>query len=701
MTAPVGTFPSYGALLQRLLPQLSHALIAGADGAILWASDPQAAARLDSTRAGLVACTGGAVAGVDGSADAGGRFGLRVRGADGAPLAFVLVCIDAIGERMHDLAAIHALLRPALDCLQNELAARTLPGGADELGELPAQALRSLSGSVGVLLLPDCNLVLQRCDAGCAGAEEVALLAQLHELLLTRAQVQRRTLLANRLQPGNARAPLPYKVISAPVFDALRRVVGVLAVFRAATGADFQPGDVDGIEMLARRAGQVAAASYDFTTGFLTEAAFVAQGQARLDSPGACAGSSGVLYCDVDQLHVINESHGMPVGDEILQKIALLLRSRARGGTLVARIAGDRFAMFVPGCSIEPVARIAEEIRASAVRLSGPRLDKALQVSLSVGVARIADGERQFGAALASAAQACWAAKERGRNRVEVFYGNLPRKRVARGAYGAAVRAVPGGARDSLELLVQPVLPLGDFQATPRFEILMRMRTPDGARLNFDKLLEAGADEDLPRSVDWWVIEQAVARLAAQRELLREYPAQFSINLSPQSLAAEGFWPALAQLLCGAALPAGALAFEFTAAAALAQVGTLPARLHRLRELGVCFAIDQFGQGGIGSLSSLAAMPLSCIKIDGALSRDLDRNPHSQSAVVAITRLAQGFGLESVVTQVETDSIRACAAHIGVDFGQGFFIGRLLDLDTAIRDLPLYSCFEMPLAAAG
>jgi Amt family ammonium transporter len=703
MPAPIETFRSYGALLQRLFPQLSHALIAGANGTVLWVSDPQAARALDGTRSRLVRNGTDRRDDIDGLADpddVAARFGFRVRTTHGELLAFVLVAVDHGTDRRLDLAAVHGLLRPALDCMQGELSARTLLLDGDELLRIPGEALQLLDGALGVLLLPECNVSLSRGAHGAPRAADVEILSQLHELLLTRAQVQQRTLVANRPQGAQGCAALPYKVISTPVFDALHRVIGVLAVFRDERSADFAAAAADALEQLALRAGHVAAESYDFTTGFLTEAAFVAQAHARLSAREACAGSSGVLYFDIDQLHVVNEMHGMPVGDEVILKVARLLGNRARGSTLVARLGGDRFAMFVPACSIEPVARIAEEIRAAAARLSGPRADKPLQVALSVGVARIAEGDRDFRQALAAAELACRNAKDRGRNRVEVFYGHLSAEPSVRGSQREAARIAAGGIRDSLELLVQPVLPLGALACIPRFEIFMRMRAADGTRLNFAKLLSAAVDASLPRTMDWWVIEQAVERLAAQRMLLQEFPAQFSINLSAESIGDAGFWSMLERLLRSADLPPGTLAFEFGEDAALSQAAALPGHLHRLRAVGVRFAIDGFGRG-IGSLTNLASLPLACIKLDGALSRDLDRSPRSRSMALAITRLAQGFGLETVVTQVETDAIRACAAAIGIDFGQGFFIGRLRDLDDALRELPLYSCFEPQLAAAG
>jgi diguanylate cyclase (GGDEF)-like protein len=706
MSSPIEPFDSYGALLQRLLPPIVHALIVGADGTALWASDPSAEAALQSTRAMLIPLASLPPAGADGLAGEARTepgtpsYGFCVRSAPQGPLAFVLVAVRNEQGSSMDLATVHAHIKPAIECLQIELSARTALLGADSLAEIPAVAMQALAGVVGAMLLPDCQFSLSRAAPGQPRESEAELLAQMRDLLLTRAQVHRRTLIANRLLVGKPKDRLRYKAISSPIFDELQRVIGVLAAFRTDPSADFQPGDAPALEMLADKAGRIAGWSFDLSTGFLTESAFIAQGQTLLAAQPVNAPSSGLLYLDLDQLHVVNETHGMPVGDELIQSVAQLLRARARGAALLARIAGDRFAMFIPGCSIEPVARIAEEIRACAMRLSAPRAGKPVRVSLSVGVARIAESDRDFHQALAAAELACHSAKERGRNRVEVFYGSRGQDQSIRGAGRASARITADRARDSLELLAQPVLPLGTLQSTPRFEIFMRMRGADGSRLNFEKLIHAEVGAQLPCTIDRWVIEQTLARLAAQRELLREYPAQFSLNLSAESLSAKDFWPMLESLVRSAELPPGTVACEFSADAARAQLATLPQPMQRLRDQGVQFAIDNVGRG-IGSLSNLGSLPISCIKIDGSLSRDLNDNPRSQAMVQAVTQLAHGFGLETVASQVETDAIRARAAQLGVDFGQGFFIGRLLDLDEAIRDLPLYSCFDTLTACAG
>jgi diguanylate cyclase (GGDEF)-like protein len=715
MAASLETWQSYGALLERLFPRIQHSVIAGGDGANLWASAPEAAAQLQQTMAILASSGTNRHSEIDGLLDLHSaptaHYGFRVRGALGEVLGFVLIATKPDSAGPAELGMVHAQIKPALDCLQSELSARAaigelhanladnsrnldlfqrlseagLSGGSVSLGEIPELALEYLPGMLAAVLVPDRNLTICRASSAQSREIEAGVLTQLHRHLMTRAQLHGCTLVANRLSLDGSKAPLPYKAISTPIRDDLRRVVGVLAVFRLDTDRDFQLRDAEVLELLARKAAQIVRTSFDGATGLLTQAAFVTQTQAKLAAQPGRSNAFGLLYIDIDQLNVVNENHGMPVGDEVIRSVAGLLCRRNFEGGLIARIAGDRFAMFVPACGIEQAARIAEDLRAAAVRLSGARGEKPLLVSLSIGVARIADSDRQLEHAMAAAEFACRTAKERGRNRVEVFYGGStaspnasPQGRAAANFQSQVAAAL---ACDSLELLAQPILPLGSTPADPRFEIQLRMRASDGTRLGFEKLMNPAACPTLARNIDRWIIEQSFARLSACRTLLREHPAKFSLNLSAASLVDDEFWLMAEHLVRTSRIDPELLSFEFPEEAALGQIARIAPYMLRLGEQGITFTVDNFGRG-IGSLSNLNSLPVSCIKIDGAFSRDLVENPRSQSMVVAITKLAQAF-----------DAIRAKAAQLGVDFGQGFFIGKPLSLDDAIGDLPLYSCF--------
>ncbi|HXC10527.1 MAG TPA: EAL domain-containing protein [Steroidobacteraceae bacterium] len=713
------TWTSYAQLLSRLSPRISHIQFASADGDSWWSSDPSSASRvqyaltlLQNSHPARHIDVDGLVETVDSSES---RFGFRIRGALGEVLGLVVIALPAPEARL-ELSAVHAQIKPALDCLQSELSARAAIGelnenladnnreldlfqrlseataaeGLDSLGQIPTLANEHLSGVVSAILLPYRNLTICRARSDQPQGTESEVLAQMHRHLLTRAQLHRCTLVANRLALDGSNAAVPYKAISTPICDEARRVIGVLAVFRADSDGDFQLRDAEALELLSRKATQIIRTSFDPVTGLLTTAAFNAQTAAKLAARQVRQGTHGLLYIDIDQLNLVNENHGMHVGDEVIQSIAQLLSRRARQGTLIARMGGDRFAMFLPGCGIEPAARVAEELRSAAIRLSGARDDKPLLVSLSIGVSRLCDRDLRLDHAMASAELACRTAKERGRNRVEVFYGNEQTSERQRASLGFAAQVDAALASDSLELLAQPILPLSRAPADPRFEILLRMRAADGTRLGLEKM--TGADQDLSRRIDRWVIEQVIQRLAECRNLLREHPAKFSLNLSAASLADGEFWQTLEALVRKSRIEPGTLGFEFPEEAASLHIGVIAPFMCRLREQGISFSLDNFGRG-IGSLSHLNSLPVSCIKIDGSFSRDLLDNPKSQSMVVAIAKLASTLGMETVAGHVETDAIRARAAQLGVDYGQGFFIGKPMALDDAIRDLPLYSCF--------
>jgi diguanylate cyclase (GGDEF)-like protein len=720
MTASVETWKSYAQLLARLSPRISHTLFASADGTSWWSSDPDGASRVQYAVSLLLRSRTNRRGEIDGVIETQdrteSRYGFRIRGALGEVLGLVVVALPQPEARL-DLAAVHALIKPALDCLQSELSARAAIGelnedladnsreldlfqrlsdtppadGLDSLGQIPTLANEHLAGMVATLLLPDRNVTICRTRPDQLRGIESGVLAQMHRHLMTRAQLHDCTLVANRLALDGSNAAVPFKAISTPVRDEARRVIGVLAVFRVNTDGDFKLRDAEALELLARKATQIICSSFDPVTGLLTSAAFSAQTAAKLASPAIGQSTHALLYFDIDQLNVVNENHGMHVGDDIIKGIARLLSQRAREGTLVARVGGDRFSMFLPGCGIEPAARIAEELRSSTIRLSGVRGDKPLLVSLSIGVARLGDRDKRLDHAMAAAELACRTAKERGRNRVEVFYGAEHNSARNHSAVSFTAQVSAALASDSFELLAQPILPLSSAPADPRFEILLRMRAMDGTRLGLEKLIGAGC-QDLTRSIDRWVIEQTIERLASCREMLRQHPAKFSLNLSAASLADGEFWRMLEELVRKSRIEPGTLGFEIPEEAASAHLGTIAPFMCRLREQGISFALDNFGRG-LGSLAHLNSLPVSCIKIDGSFSRDLLDNPKSQSMVVAITKLANTFGLETVAGHVETDAIRARAAQLGVDYGQGFFIGKPLPLDDAINDLPLYSSF--------
>src|SRR5580700_8398455 len=272
------TWTSYAQLLSRLSPRISHIQFASADGDSWWSSDPSSASRVQYALALLQNSHPARHIDVDGLVEtvdsSESRFGFRIRGALGEVLGLVVIALPAPEARL-ELSAVHAQIKPALDCLQSELSARAAIGelsenladnnreldlfqrlseaatadGLESLGQIPTLANEHLSGMVAAIILPDRNLTICRTRPGLRSGIESDVLAQMHRHLMTRAQLHGCTLVTNRLALDGSNAAVPYKAISTPIRGETRRVIGVLAVFRVDTDSDFQLQDAEAVEL--------------------------------------------------------------------------------------------------------------------------------------------------------------------------------------------------------------------------------------------------------------------------------------------------------------------------------------------------------------------------------------------------------------------------------------------------------------------
>ncbi len=403
-----------------------------------------------------------------------------------------------------------------------------------------------------------------------------------------------------------------------------------------------------------------------------------------------------MLYLDIDQMHVINENFGMHIGDETIAKVAEVVRRRAPLGALCARISGDRFAIYMPNTSADAASESAEDIRSSVAELTQQRAEGVLRVSLSAGVAALPPNSKHpLSHALATAEIASKAAKDRGRDRVETF-DNGDSTMVRR--HGEV--QIIAGLREAItanrfRLYAQPILPLSAGPAEPRFEILIRMLSETGELLPPSKFLPAAESYQLMPAIDKWVIEHALAELGAHAETLRGRVARFAINLSGQSVMDADTAALIEAKLGTSGIPADIICFELTETAAVTHLERAEAFMQRLRNLGCQFALDDFGTGA-SSLAYLKSLPVSVLKIDGSFVRDATSNVRSESMVKAVAQLARAMGITTVAEFVETDELRIRMANLGVDYGQGFAIGKPIPLADVLADLSLYE-----LVAAG
>jgi diguanylate cyclase (GGDEF)-like protein len=533
--------------------------------------------------------------------------------------------------------------------------------------------------------VPDKNISVSLTRSGTPMSLDALQRAQHH--LTAWMQMQQRTIVINHISKVASDVAAPYKILACPIRHHSGRVMGVLALFNPPSAADFDAQHTRVAEMLAKRSSSIMQAQYDSSTGLMTRQAFEQQAAAVLASAGGCGHS--ILYLDIDRLHVINETFGMHIGDDVIVSVADRMAKTLPPEALSARISGDRLAALIPNSTMESAAAIAEQIRAAAESIVPRAGQGSFEVSVCLGVAPIGRSDNPLAHALATAEIACKAAKDRGRNRVEMFQDS-DQSIIKRHTDILVI----GKLRDALEndgfrLDAQPILPLRGNYGRPRFELLIRMVGERGEIIPPDKFLSSAERYQLMPSIDRWVVRRACRLLGQHRASVGEEFARFAINLCGQSLQDDSFLEFVVEQLKASGLPPGVLCFELTETATIGNLEKAQVFMRTLQQMGCQFALDDFGTG-VSSLAYLKDLSVDYIKIDGSFVRDAATNPRSESMIKAIAQLAKVMCMETIAEYVETDELRVRMTDLGVDYGQGFAMGKAQRFEDLLEELAIY-----------
>lgn len=428
-------------------------------------------------------------------------------------------------------------------------------------------------------------------------------------------------------------------------------------------------------------------AEHDPLTGLLNRRAFagaVAEHLAATSEQDDLAGA--VLVLDIDHFKEVNDTLGHRAGDEVIVRAADALRGRLRAEDAIARLGGDEFAILLRRGGITEAERVAnaalETIRSQRAR-RGPG-GRQRPVTASIGMVALAGyGPATAEAALSAADLAMYDAKEAGRDRAEAYGGHLPgrsgsqrKARIeARLEWAERIRAALEA--DALTLLAQPVMQTASGAIT-QHELLIRMRDSDGSLIAPGSFLPVAERYGLIREIDHWVISRALRMLAEQRAGGRRPVVE--INLSGHSLGDESLAGHVASELRAAAIDPRQLVFEVTETAAIANIAAARRCADELGTLGCRFALDDFG-AGFGSFYYLKHLPFDYIKIDGEFVAECTRNATDRLVVSAVVRLAQGLGKHTVAEFVGDQQTLAMVRSLGVDYAQGFHVGRPAPLE--------------------
>jgi diguanylate cyclase (GGDEF)-like protein/PAS domain S-box-containing protein len=444
---------------------------------------------------------------------------------------------------------------------------------------------------------------------------------------------------------------------AAPICDRQGAVIGAVVVFHDVTK-----------ERRLRRALSWQA-SHDALTGLINRREFDNRLHGALLSAQRGEGSYALLYIDLDQFKVVNDTCGHQAGDRLLRDITGLLQTHVRASDIIARLGGDEFGVLLEGVSIEQATRIAEGVRQAIRDFRFVWGASTLSVGASIGIVQIRAETENVASVMSAADIACYAAKDAGRNRIHL-YGAEGVSHRHREMHWVS-RVTRAAEDDRLELYFQPIVALSGAPTRAFHELTVRLRDDTGELVAPTEFIPAAERYNVMSAIDRWVVERALELLRERQRAGRPLPL-LAVNLSGTSLNEQSFVDFVLQSV-GEPELAQALCFEITETAAVTSLANARFLMSELKVRGCKFSLDDFGTG-VSSFVYLKSLPVDFLKIDGQFISHITQDVVNRSMVEAISNVGRALGIATVAECVESEAVLAELKRIGVNYAQGFHL---------------------------
>lgn len=420
-------------------------------------------------------------------------------------------------------------------------------------------------------------------------------------------------------------------------------------------------------------------ARHDPLTGLVNRREF----EHRLDLALSEAHRDGLrhslLFMDLDQFKLVNDTCGHIAGDELLRQVTLQIQQQMRSGDTLARMGGDEFGVLLERCSGPNAMHVANKIRTTIQDFRFVWDNKIFTLGVSIGLVAISEQADSVKALLSLADAACYAAKDAGRNRVHEYDPSDTELASQQNQMQWASRINGALESNDFTLFIQPIIPVNpDRNETRHYEVLIRLNNDDDM-VSPGAFLPAAERYNLMPALDRWVVRHLFKWMSTHREKVEQWEL-CAINLSGLTLGDEDFPAFLRQQFEAFDIPHHKICFEITETIAVINLASTLRFMEEFKAFGCRFSLDDFGSG-FSSYGYLKNLPVDYLKIDGTFVKDIESDEIDFAMVESINRIGHVMGKKTIAEFVENERILALLDTIGVDYAQGYAISQPVPLD--------------------
>ena len=421
-------------------------------------------------------------------------------------------------------------------------------------------------------------------------------------------------------------------------------------------------------------------ANHDFLTGLINRREFELRLAETIINARETGQKHTLGYLDLDQFKVVNDTCGHVAGDELLKQIAALLRKRLRNSDILARIGGDEFGIILHECELADASQIFNYLFTLIQSFRFVWQGQTFSLGASMGLVAIDENSQDLNSLLGAADAACYAAKDKGRNRVHIYQADDAELLQQRGERRWVAGILKALEENRFQLYKQPIVPiLESANASTHYELLLRMVSDTGQTLLPMTFIPAAEKYGLMKMLDRWVISSFFEASRNHSEQLWQSElggeCVYAINLSGLSINDDQFLTFLIEQFTAHEILPSSICFEITETAAISNLANAVRLIENMKQLGCSFALDDFGSG-MSSFNYIKHLPVDYLKIDGSFVKNIVKDSIDSTLVSCMNQIGHEIGMKTIAEFVEDEHILRKLKDLGIDYAQGYAIAK-------------------------